>query len=40
LSLQERLYWDIEYVDKKSFYYDFIIILKTVISVLSRRGAN
>jgi lipopolysaccharide/colanic/teichoic acid biosynthesis glycosyltransferase len=40
LSLQERLYWDIEYVDKKSLYYDFIIILKTVISVLSRRGAN
>src|SRR5210317_2498516 len=40
LSLQERLYWDIEYVDKKSFNYDLIIILKTVISVLSRRGAN
>ena len=40
LSLQERLYWDIEYVEKKSFYYDLLIILKTVISVLSRRGAN
>ena len=40
LSLQERLYWDIEYVEKKSFYYDLFIILKTVISVLSRRGAN
>ena len=40
LSLQERLYWDIEYVEKKSFYYDLSIILKTVISVLSRRGAN
>jgi len=40
LSLQERLYWDIEYVDKKSFNYDFIIILKTVVSVLTRRGAN
>ena len=40
LSLQERLYWDIEYVEKKSFYYDFLIILKTFISVLSRRGAN
>ena len=40
LSLQERLYWDIEYVKKKSFYYDLLIILKTVISVLSRRGAN
>ena len=40
LSLQERLYWDIEYVEKKSFNYDLLIILKTVISVLSRRGAN
>jgi len=40
LSLQERLYWDIEYVDKKSFNYDFLIILKTVVSVLTRRGAN
>ena len=40
LSLQERLYWDIEYVEKKSFYYDLLIILKTVISVLLRRGAN
>ena len=40
LSLQERLYWDIEYIEKKSFYYDMLIILKTVVSVLSRRGAN
>jgi len=40
LSLQERLYWDIEYVEKKSFYYDLLIIFKTFISVLSRRGAN
>ena len=40
LSLQERLYWDIKYVEEKSFFYDFIIILKTIVSVLSRRGAN
>ena len=40
LSLQERLYWDIKYVDKKSFNYDLIIIFKTIYSVLSRRGAN
>jgi lipopolysaccharide/colanic/teichoic acid biosynthesis glycosyltransferase len=40
LSLQERLYWDIKYVDEKSFNYDLIIILKTIYSVLSRRGAN
>ena len=40
LSLQERLYWDIKYVDEKSFNYDLIIIIKTIYSVLSRRGAN
>ena len=40
LSLQERLYWDLRYVEKKSFLYDLEIIIKTIISVLSRRGAN
>ena len=40
LSLQERLYWDLQYVKSKSFIYDLKIIIKTVYSVLSRRGAN
>ena len=40
LSWQERLYWDLQYVKSKSFIYDFKIIIKTVYSVLSRRGAN
>ena len=40
LSLQERLYWDLKYVEKKSFIYDIEIIVKTIISVISRRGAN
>ena len=40
LSLQERLYWDLRYVEKKSFLYDLEIIIKTIISVISRRGAN
>ena len=40
LSLQERLYWDLKYVEKKSFTYDLEIIIKTIISVISRRGAN
>lgn len=40
LSLQERLYWDLIYVEKKSFTYDLQIIIKTIISVISRRGAN
>ena len=40
LSLQERLYWDLIYVEKKSFAYDLQIIIKTIISVISRRGAN
>ena len=40
LSLQERLYSDLKYVEKKSFIYDLEIIIKTIISVISRRGAN
>ena len=28
LSLQERLYWDLQYVKSKSFIYDFKIIIK------------
>ena len=32
LSLQERLYWDLIYVEKKSFIYDLQIIIKTIIS--------
>ena len=40
LSLQERLYWDLKYVEKKSVIYDLEIIIKTIISVISRRGAN
>ena len=40
LSLQERLYWDLQYVKSKSFIYDFKIIIKTIYSVLSRKGAN
>ena len=40
LSLQERLYWDLRYVEKKSLIYDIEIIIKTIISVISRRGAN
>ena len=40
LSLQERLYWDLKYVEKKSVVYDLEIIIKTIISVISRRGAN
>ena len=40
LSLQERLYWDIKYIEDKSFINDLKIIYKTVASVLSRKGAN
>ena len=40
LSLQERLYWDLKYIDDKSFINDLKIIYKTVASVLSRKGAN
>lgn len=40
LSLQERLFWDLKYVENKSAIYDLVIILKTFVSVISRRGAN
>jgi lipopolysaccharide/colanic/teichoic acid biosynthesis glycosyltransferase len=40
LSLQERLYWDLRYIEDKSFTNDLKIIYKTIASVLSRKGAN
>ena len=40
LSLQERLYWDIEYVENYNIVLDFKILLQTIISVISRKGAN
>ncbi len=40
LSLQERLYWDLRYIEDKSFINDLKIIYKTIASVLLRKGAN
>jgi len=40
LSLQEMLYWDIEYVENYNIVLDFKILLQTIISVISRKGAN
>jgi len=40
LSLQERLYWDLQYIDNYSFFEDIKIIYKTIASVISRKGAN
>ena len=40
LSLQERLYWDLKYIDEYSFFNDTKIIYKTFSSVISRKGAN
>lgn len=40
LSLQERLFWDLKYIDSYSILNDIKIILKTISSVLSKRGAN
>ena len=40
LSLQERLYWDLQYIDNYSFFEDLKIIYKTIASVISRKGAN
>ena len=40
LSLQERLYWDLEYVNKYNLILDMKIIFQTIMSVISRKGAN
>lgn len=40
LSLQERLYWDLKYIEELSALNDLKIIFKTIKSVLSRKGAN
>ena len=40
LSLQERLYWDIKYVENYTILLDLKILIQTVVSVLSRKGAN
>ena len=40
LSLQERLYWDLKYIEFNSFSDDIKIIFKTISSVLSKKGAN
>ena len=40
LSLQERLYWDLDYVKKYNLVLDLKIIFQTVMSVISRKGAN
>tara|TARA_B100000073_G_scaffold336060_1_gene330379 strand:- start:4050 stop:4670 length:621 start_codon:yes stop_codon:yes gene_type:complete len=40
LSLQERLYWDLKYIENYSFLNDCKIILKTVSSVLRKKGAS
>ena len=40
LSLQERLYWDLKYIDSNKLSNDLIIIFKTIASVIRRKGAN
>ena len=40
LSLQERLYWDLEYVKSMSIFVDLKIIFLTFYYVLTRKGAN
>jgi len=40
LSLQERLYWDLEYVKKYNLMLDLKIIFQTIKSVITRKGAS
>lgn len=38
-TYEERVQLDMEYIDRRSFWIDIKIILKTVVSVLKREGA-
>ena len=40
ISWQEKFSWDVKYVDSISFLNDFLIIIKTVKSVVSKEGIN
>ena len=40
VSLQERIYWDLEYVKKYNLKLDLKIIFQTIMSVISRKGAS
>ena len=40
LSLQERLYWDLEYVKTRSIFVDVKIIFLTFYYVVTRKGAS
>ena len=40
LSLQERLHWDLEYVETKSLALDLKIVFLTFYYVVTRKGAN
>ena len=40
LSLQERLYWDLEYVESRSLFVDVKIIFLTFYYVVTRKGAS
>ena len=40
LSLQERLYWDLEYVESRSTFVDVKIIFLTFYYVVTRKGAS
>jgi len=40
LSLQERLFWDLEYVKTRSIFVDVKIIFLTFYYVVTRKGAS
>ena len=40
ISWEQKFNYDCEYVEKQSFKFDFIILLKTLINVLKRKGIS
>ena len=40
LSASEKLVYDLEYIEKRSLWLDFVILCKTVLVVLNHNGAR
>lgn len=40
ISWEDKFDWDVKYVDRVTFWGDFLIVLKTVKTVLKREGIN
>ena len=40
ITIEEKVYFEKEYLQKKSFFFDLKIVLKTIFNVFSQRGVS